>query len=120
MDDAAARLRQLSTGHWMSQAIHVAAVLGVADLLADGPRTNDELAQATETHPRSLYRLLRALASVDVLQEGDGRRFSLVGRPYIWESWSAPEHTVRTGETAFHHVHGTDVWTTEPSARRRA
>jgi sugar-specific transcriptional regulator TrmB len=49
------------TGYWISQALYVAAKLGLADLLKDGPRTADDLARPTKTHPRSLYRLLRAL-----------------------------------------------------------
>jgi hypothetical protein len=51
--------RRLVNGYQVTQAIHVAAVLGIADLLADGPRTSDDLA-ATESHPGALYRQLRA------------------------------------------------------------
>jgi DNA-binding IclR family transcriptional regulator len=65
-------LRRLIDGYKVSQAIHVAATLGIADLLADGPRGSDDLAAATETHPGSLHRLLRALAAVGVLEECDG------------------------------------------------
>jgi hypothetical protein len=124
-------LQRLVAGSHVSQTISVAATLGVADLLADGPRASDELAAATDTHAPSLYRLLRALAAVGVFHEAEDRRFSLtpmgellrsdapgsvrgwaafLGRPYIRESWSALEHSVRTGENAFEHVHGTDVW----------
>ncbi|RST47228.1 methyltransferase [Variovorax sp. MHTC-1] len=119
-------------GYQVSQAIHVAATLGIADLLADGSRTSDELAAATGTHPATLYRLLRALASVEVLHELDGQRFELtplgqplrsevpdsiagwaafIGRPYYWQAWPGLLHSVCTGENAFQHVHGTDVWT---------
>jgi O-methyltransferase/methyltransferase family protein len=125
------QLRRLVAGYQVTQAIHVAATLGIADLLADGPRTSDELARATAAHTDALYRLLRALASVGVLHEEDGRRFTLtplgeglrseapdslagwaafVGRPYYWSAWSSLEHSVRTGENAFRAVHGTDVW----------
>ena len=121
----------LIAGSQVSQAIHVVASLGLADLLADGPRDSDELAARTDTHAPSLYRLLRALAAIGVLHEDDDRRFSLtprgellrsdvpgslrgwavnIGRPYIREAWSALEHSIRTGENAFEHVHGTDVW----------
>ena len=72
-----AALGRMIVGFQVSQAIHVAATLGVADLLADGARTSDELAAATNAHAGSLYRLLRALASVGVLHEDEGRRFSL-------------------------------------------
>lgn len=57
------RLAGMISGYWTSQAVYVAAKLGIADLLADGPKSIEELATATGTHPRSLYRLLRALAS---------------------------------------------------------
>jgi len=129
--DPATTIRRLVEGFQVSQALHVAATLGIADLLASSGRTSDELAAATDTHPPTLYRLLRALASVDVLREREGRRFELtplgerlrsdapdsvrgwaafIGRPYFWQAWSALEHSVRTGENAFQHVHGTDVW----------
>ena len=66
------RMAGMITGYWTSQAIYVAAKLGIADLLVDGPRTADQLAQDTGTHARSLYRLLRALASVGVFSESEG------------------------------------------------
>jgi hypothetical protein len=33
-----------------------------------------------------------------------------VGRPYFQEAWAHLEHSIRTGDNAFQHVHGTDVW----------
>ena len=60
--DPAVTIRRMVNGYQVSQAIHVAATLGIADLLADTSRTADELATATGTHPPTLYRLLRALA----------------------------------------------------------
>ena len=74
---AAADLMQMVNGYQLSQAISVAATLGVADHLTKGPRSSDELAAATDAHPQSLYRLLRALAAVGVLHEGAARQFSL-------------------------------------------
>jgi hypothetical protein len=65
-------LFQMATGYWVSQAIYVAAKLGIADLLKDGPQTCLTLAAATESDAPSLFRLMRALASVGV--------FSHVGR----------------------------------------
>lgn len=75
--DRATAVRRLLEGFQVSQALHVAATLGIADLLVGGGRTSDELAAATRTHPPTLYRLLRALASVDVLRELEGFRFEL-------------------------------------------
>ncbi len=125
-------LRRLVNGYQVTQAIHVAAVLGIADLLADGPRSSDDLAAVTDSHPGALYRLLRALAGVGVFREAEDRHFALtdlgsclrsdapepvggwaafVGEAYQWQAWSALEHSVRTGENAFRHVHGIDSWT---------
>ena len=70
-------LRRLVNGYQVTQAIHVATTLGVADLLRDGPRSSAELATATESHAPSLHRVLRALASVGVLHERDDGRFAL-------------------------------------------
>jgi len=61
----------------VSQAIHVAATLGVADRLRDGPCGAPELATALAVDAHALYRLLRALAAVGVFHEDDQRRFSL-------------------------------------------
>jgi SAM-dependent methyltransferase len=130
--DPANAIRRLIDGYQVSQAIHVAATLGIADLLADACRTSDELAALTATHAPTLYRMLRALASADVLRELDGHRFELtpigeclrsdvgdsitgwaafIGTRSHWEAWSDLQHSVRTGENAFRHVHGIDPWT---------
>ncbi|MDQ6601971.1 MAG: acetylserotonin O-methyltransferase [Chloroflexota bacterium] len=124
-------LRRLVDGYQISQAIYVAATLGIADLLTDGPRTSDALAAATDADPGTLYRLLRALASVNVLREEEGHHFSLTplgdclrsdapepvrgwaaysGRPYVWNAWADLLHSVKTGGNAFRHLHGMDVW----------
>ena len=124
-------MRRLANGYQVTQAIHVAATLGIADLLGDGPQDSETLAAATATHAPSLHRVLRALASVGVLHEDADGAFALtaigaclrsdapepvggwavfVGRPYHWQAWGALLHGVRTGENAFRSVHGTDVW----------
>jgi hypothetical protein len=65
------------------QAIHVVAVLGIADLLADGPRNSDELAQATGSHARTLYRVLRTLVAAGIFAEDKAGRLRLtpLGQP---------------------------------------
>src|SRR5215470_9645410 len=63
------RISLLSHGTIISTSLALAAELGIADLLTDGPRSSEELAQATSTHPRSLYRLLRLLCSFGVFTE---------------------------------------------------
>ena len=54
---------------WIASSIQVAAYYGIADLLQDGPKSSADLAAATQTHPDSLYRLLRALSSVGFFEE---------------------------------------------------
>jgi PhnB protein len=49
------------------QAIHVAAKFALADLVADGPKSINELADARHTHGPSMARLLRALTSLGIL-----------------------------------------------------
>lgn len=70
-------LTDLIAGHRVTAIIHVAAELGIADILADRPRTAAELAQLTETHERSLYRLMRALVAIGICTEADDGRFGL-------------------------------------------
>jgi len=64
----------------VSQALHVAAKLGIADLLADGPVDCEDLAAATDTHAPALQRLLRALASVGVFTQVSPGSFALLGK----------------------------------------
>ena len=68
-----ARLLRLIYGASDTQLVYVAAKFGLADALADGPRTGAELAAATGAHPAVLPRVLRGLVMLDVLREDDGR-----------------------------------------------
>lgn len=63
--------------HQATHALIVAAQLGLADHLAMGPQSAEELAGATGTHPRSLYRLLRALAGLGLLASQSDGTFAL-------------------------------------------
>jgi hypothetical protein len=119
-------MRQMVTGCLVTQLTYVAAKLGIADRLADGPRTAAELATAVEVHPQSLYRVLRALASLGVFVEDEEGRFGLtpVSDPLrrdapdslhayalmwgetFWPACGSLLHSVRTGQTAFDHLHG--------------
>jgi hypothetical protein len=74
---SAPALFQMATGYWMSQAIYVAAKLGIADLLKDGPQSCVALATATTSNASSLFRLLRALASVGVFSQVSKDSFAL-------------------------------------------
>ncbi len=115
-------LYQLGIGHYVSRALALAATLGLADLMKDGPRDVADLAKASDTHAPSLRRVLRLLVSVGVFEELDDGRFAL--RPLgellrsdvpgsmlasvklfagvaIQDSWKELEYCVRTGEPAF-------------------
>jgi hypothetical protein len=72
-----AQLVQLAIAHWMSHIVYVATKLHLADHLATGPKSADELAGPTETHPLSLYRLMRTLASLGIFTEDATHRFAL-------------------------------------------
>src|SRR5262245_17611935 len=72
-----AQLVQMAMGHWVSRIVLVAARLGLADRLADGPKSADELAGPTGTHAPSLYRFMRSLSNLGILSEHPSRRFAL-------------------------------------------
>lgn len=122
---------QMIAGFWVSQTIQIAARLGLADLVNDGPKTADELAQSTGTHAPSLYRALRALASVGVFIEDDQRRFAQtplsetlrsdtpgslrwmamveLGQEHF-PAWGNLMHSVKTGEIAFDNLFKQNAW----------
>lgn len=121
--EARARNRVLAmwTGFVVSRALQVAGELGIADLLAAGPKDPGSLARASGAHEGHLRRLLRALASVGVFAEDETGRFSLtplaevlrsdapgslrdVVRTYdesLWSAFGSLEQSVRTGRPAF-------------------
>jgi O-methyltransferase domain/DprA winged helix domain len=68
-------MNMASTGMLMSRSIYIAAELGLADLLSQGPRHVDDLASATQTHADSLYRVLCILESLGVVEQVEERRF---------------------------------------------
>lgn len=127
----AARILQLATAGWMSQAMSAFAELGVADELAAGPRPVDEIAKAVEAHGPTLYRLLRAVADIGLLTETVGRVFGLTElgealrgdapgslRNFVWwtglaterEPWTRLADAVRSGRPVFEDAFGRSVW----------
>ena len=119
------QLQQMISGHWIAQAIGIAAELGIADLLADGPRWSDDLAKAAGCHSDALYRLLRGLASLGVFTEVESKRFGLTPMAEAlradasasqrstaiqtcsdeqWRAWGQLGYSVRTGQPTFEHI----------------
>ena len=76
-DSPATLLLDLIASHRITAVIYVAARLGIADLLAERPRTTEELAQSSGADERSLHRLLRALTALGICQQLDESRFGL-------------------------------------------
>ncbi|MGH9820985.1 MAG: methyltransferase [Pyrinomonadaceae bacterium] len=126
-----AQLMQLAAGAFLSQAIYVAAKLGIADLLADRAKTVQYLAAKTETDERSLYRVLRSLASVGAFSESDGKTFSntpmtetlssshpnstrdltiWLHEPEHWNVYAGLMHSVKTGKPAWDEILGEPVF----------
>ncbi|MDX1488247.1 MAG: methyltransferase, partial [Acidiferrobacterales bacterium] len=124
-------LRRLIVGYRVSQALSVVARLGIADLLSDGPRSIDDLAAATHTDARSLYRLLRLLASEGVFTEQSDSHFALTpiaeplrskapnslhtraifdGAEGNWHAWGNLLKSVKSGEPAIKHSFGEDLF----------
>ncbi|HEX8920934.1 MAG TPA: methyltransferase dimerization domain-containing protein, partial [Pyrinomonadaceae bacterium] len=86
---------QVAFGAMMTQALYVAAKLGVADLLAAKPLTVKELAAATKTHEHALYRVLRSLASIGIFEETDPKVFA--NTPYSQPLRSDSPNSMRSG-----------------------
>jgi DNA-binding transcriptional ArsR family regulator len=116
----ARRLLALVNGGWATQAIGVAARLGLADRLAAGPCSADALADALGLHAPSLTRLLRALVTLEVCEARDDGRYALgaLGAPLCrdavpslaawatyasedsWALWGRLADSVRSGVSA--------------------
>ncbi len=126
----ASQIMRMLSAYWISQALSVAAKLGLADLVVSGPRSAEDLARATKTHAPSLYRLLRALASVGVFADDGHGRFALTplaeclrsdlpgsqralaittGEEH-YRAWGELHYSVQTGKTAFDKVYGMPVF----------
>ncbi len=129
-EDPSSTLLGMMRGYWVSQTIFVAARLGIADLLADGPRPCASLAESTGLPERSVYRLLRALASVGVFTEVGEREFGLtpladslrtdaagsqrgsgiVMGELFYRAWDELLPSLRTESSQFDQTFGTDLF----------
>lgn len=124
------QLDGMITGYWISQAIYAAAKFGIADQLKDGPRSVEQMADATSTNADALYRLLRALASKGIFAEGEPRQFSLTPLAELLQSdvpgskralalmsgdeqfraWAEIAYSIQTGKIAFDKVYGKPIF----------
>ena len=124
------QMLHLISGFWIGRCLYVLAKLGLADLIKDTPQTAGELATATGTHGPSLFRVLRALASVGVITQDDRNRFGATAlsdtlrnvpgsmRAFAmtelgeehYPAWGELLHSVRTGGIAFDKAFGEPVW----------
>jgi hypothetical protein len=136
------QLMQMLFGFAASRAIGVSAELRIADLLKDGSKSAEELAQQTGVHARSLYRVLRACASIGVFAEDDEKKFSLtpLAEPlrsdapgslrafaemitcdWQFQTWAELPYSVKTGKPSFDKVHGTSsfdyFWSNEKAGK---
>jgi SAM-dependent methyltransferase len=121
----------LITGYWVSQAVGVVALLGVADQLGEGPRGSGELARAVGADPQALYRVLRLLASLGVFAEvapdsfaltplgetlrsdapGSVRNFAITETaPGHWLPWGRLPESVRSGRPTAREALGMELF----------
>ena len=114
-------LLETAQGAWVTQALYAAAKLGIADELAQGPKTAVEVAARVGGDPDSVFRLMRMLAGRSVFSHRADGRFELtamgqalradvpgslrpmvlfIGSPEHWAEWGELLHSVQTGQPA--------------------
>jgi len=124
-------MRNLLMGFGVSRALQVAAEFGLADALADGPKDRSALAREVGADADTMYRLLRALASYGVFAQLSDGSFTntprseclrsntpgslrglarMHGSAPFWQAWAGLEHSIRSGEPSFAHIHGSSVF----------
>ncbi|HLM17535.1 MAG TPA: methyltransferase [Acidimicrobiia bacterium] len=131
-DELRPLLQQLIFGFFPSAVVSVAARLRIPDLVADGPKSSDELAEETDTDPPSLYRLLRACAYLGILEGTESRHFGLTDMgellrsdvpgsmwattqlfcgEHVWRSWGDLMAGVQTGKPSYDRGIGSEPFT---------
>ena len=120
----------MASGYWVSQALYVAAKLGIADRLKSGPQLVDTLASSCGANAAALYRVLRALASLGVFAETGERQFALtpLAEPLLsdapdskramvlmnceehYQAYGELLYSVQTGRTGFERRFGQPVF----------
>ena len=127
----AAVMMELILNAWVAQAITSAADLGVADALADGPLSGEQLADRVGADADALRRLMRALIGIGIFRQRSDGRYALtplaetlrtdapvsmagmarwVGSPQHREHWSRLTDTIRTGHPVIPELRGKPIF----------
>jgi hypothetical protein len=127
----AEKLGLLMMGYRMTQLVYVAAELGIADQLWEGPKSAAELALLVGADREYLFRIMRALVSIGVFDQNENEEYLLNplseflcqrvegslhkiairhGAEWTWLPWGELIHAVRTGTPAFDHAFGRSHW----------
>jgi hypothetical protein len=121
MSEATTKLHDLILGAWGTQALYVAARLRLADLLASGLRSSDEIARELGVDRESIYRVMRYLSGLGVFAQAGEDSFALaeLGNlmrsgvqdsargmalwygEVLWPAWGALFEAVKTGQQGF-------------------
>lgn len=126
------RMVELISGHWISQAVRTSADLHLADHLAEGPLTAEQIAERENSNPEATFRLMRACTAIGLLRCDEQRRFSATpllntlrtdlpgslramalmhAAPGHWLSWGQFPQAVRDGRSRAVEALGTDLFT---------
>jgi len=128
-----AALLQLRRGYWTTSLMSTFVAMGLPELLKAEPKSVEELANSTNSHPGHLYRMLRALAALEFVEELDFEKhvFTLrplgqvltidhprsmrnvtlmMGLPALRLAWMNLQYSVETGNEAFTKTFGKDFW----------
>ncbi|QHT68776.1 methyltransferase [Rhodocytophaga rosea] len=126
-------LMEYIMGFRATQIIAVAARLNLAGHLEEGAKTAVQLSQLTHTHthPQALYRLLRALANLGIVEANQDDTFSLTatgnllcqttsgslrnvailyGEEWLWKAYAQLSYSIEEGDQAFEFVHGQSMY----------
>jgi SAM-dependent methyltransferase len=122
---------QMITSLWVSQSVGAVARFGIADQIADQPKTGQEIAKAVGANADAILRLMRALASIGVFRQVEGGRFGLTPlgetlrsdvpgsvRDFAiaevdqahWQPWGRMHESIKTGRPVSKAALGMEVW----------
>lgn len=126
MESPRQELFGMISGYKSTQALYVAAKLGLADQLVGGPKKVEEVAKEVGANPKALNRLMRHLVALGIFSQDESRKFRLTPLGELlrtdhpesmrynaifageenYKAFGEMLHSVRTGETAFNHLYG--------------